>query len=61
MHDKPVAGDHVNDVPPVALKPVDDPVQIATFDPAPIVGSAFMLTVLLAVLVQPLAFVPVTV
>ena len=61
VQDNPVAGDHVYDVPPVALKPVDDPAQIATLEPALIVGNEFTETVTLAVLEQPLAFVPVTV
>jgi len=58
---RPVAGDHEYIVPPVAVSEVDEPLQIATDEPAPIVGNAFTVTVTDDVLLQPVPFVPVTV
>ena len=59
--DKPVAGDHAYDVElPLAVKPVEKPVQIATLDPALIVGSGLTVTVTLDVLLQEFTSVPVT-
>ncbi len=55
-------GDHIYDMLlPLAVKVVDDPVHIATFEPALIVGNAFTLTVTVAVLLQLFISVPVTV
>ena len=58
--DKPVDGDHEYVVPPVAVNVVDEPLQMATPEPALIVGIALTVTVTVAVLLQPLV-VPVTV
>jgi len=55
-----VDGPHAYVVPPVAVSIVDEPLQMATPEPAPIVGIAFTVTVTVAVLLQPLV-VPVTV
>ena len=59
--ESPVEGVQKYVVPPVAVSEVDEPLQIATFDPALIAGSAFTVTVTEAVLLQPDPFVPVTV
>lgn len=48
-------------VPPVAVSEVDVPMQIATFGPAPIVGSGLIVTVAKSVFVHPFASRPVTV
>ena len=49
-------------VPPVALRVEEAPAQIVAGDAlAPIVGKGFTVIVLVAELLQPLAFVPVTV
>jgi hypothetical protein len=61
VHDKPVAGDQLYVSPPVAVSVVEAPLQMAVPEPALIVGSALTVTVTAAVLVQPLASVPVTV
>ena len=59
--DKPVAGDHVNEVAvPLAVKPVEEPLQIAILEPPLTVGSGFTVTVTVAVLLQ-VPSVPVTV
>ena len=58
---RPVAGVHEYVVPPVAVSVVDEPLQIATFEPALMVGSAFTVTVTDDLLLQPVPFVPVTV
>ena len=58
--DKPVDGDHEYVVPPVAVNIVEEPLQIATPEPAPIVGIALTVTATVAVLLQPLVM-PVTV
>jgi hypothetical protein len=59
--DKPVAGDHVNEVAvPVALRPVEVPLQIATPEPALTAGNEFTVTVTLAVLLH-VPLLPVTV
>ena len=58
--DNPVDGDHEYVVPPVAVNVVDEPLQMATPEPALIVGIALTVTVTVAVLLQPLV-VPVTV
>ena len=42
--DRPVDGDHEYVVPPVAVNVVEDPLQIATPEPAPIVGNAVTVT-----------------
>jgi len=59
--ERPVEGVQEYVVPPVAVSVVDEPLQIATDEPAPIVGSAFTVTVTDEVLLQPVPFVPVTV
>jgi len=51
--DKPVAGDQLYVVPPLPVSVVDDPAQIATDDPALIVGIGLTVTVTFAVLLQP--------
>jgi len=49
-------------VPPVALNVEEDPAQILAADAlATIVGNEFTVSVTVDILVQPLAFVPVTV
>ena len=58
--DKPVDGLQEYVVLPVAVNIVEEPLQIATPEPAPIVGIALTVTVTVAVLLQPLV-VPVTV
>ena len=59
--DKPVAGDHVNDVAvPLAVRPIEEPLQIATSEPPLTVGNGFTVTVTVAVLLQ-LPLEPVTV
>ena len=47
-------------MPPVAVNIVEEPLQIATPEPAPMVGMALTVTVTITVLLQPLV-VPVTV
>ena len=42
--DNPVDGDHEYVVPPVAVNIVDEPLQMATPEPAPIVGNAVTVT-----------------
>ena len=59
--DKPVPGDHVYVLPPVAVSVVDEPVQIATFEPPLIVGSGLTVIVTVEVFAQPLLLVPVIV
>ena len=60
--DKPVAGDHIYDVElPLAVKPVEEPVQIATLEPALIVGNGLTVTTTLAVSLQVFTSVPVTI
>jgi hypothetical protein len=61
VHDKPVDGVQIYDVPPVAVRVVEPPAHILTFDPVLIVGNGFTVTVTFDVLEQPLEFVPVTV
>ena len=56
--ERPVDGVHEYVDPPVADKVADDPLQIATPAPALIVGSAFTVTVTVAVLEHPVAPVP---
>ena len=46
---------------PEAVSPVFEPIQIATLDPALTGGRLLTDTVTVAVLLQPLAFVPFTV
>jgi hypothetical protein len=59
--DKPVAGDHVYDVAvPLAVRPVEVPLQIATPEPALTVGNEFTVIVTLAVLLH-VPLLPVTV
>ena len=58
--DNPVDGDHKYVVPPVAVSIVEEPLQMATPEPAPIVGIALTVTATVAVLLQPLVM-PVTV
>ena len=58
--DKPVDGLQEYVVPPVAVSVVEEPLQIATPEPAPMEGIALTVTVTVAVLLQPLV-VPVTV
>ena len=57
----PVAGYHVKDPFPVALRPTDEPKQIDTSAPAFATATGFIVTVTVAVLVHPPALVPVTV
>ena len=59
--DKPADGDQLYDVPPVAVNVVDEPAQILTPEPAPTVGTEFTVTITLAVSVQPLELVPVSI
>ena len=59
--DKPVAGDQLYVVPPLPVSIVDDPAQIATDDPALIVGIGLTVTVTFAVLMHPVDDVPVNV
>jgi hypothetical protein len=59
--DNPVDGDQLYVEPPVAVKPVEAPLQIATLEPPLITGIKFTVTVTAAVLLQPAALVPVTV
>jgi len=59
--ESPVEGVQEYVVPPVAVSEVDEPLQIATDEPALIVGRAFTVTVTDEVLLQPVPFVPVTV
>jgi len=47
-------------VAPLAVSPVDDPLQIVTFEP-PLTGTVFTVTVVLAADLQPFTSVPVTV
>jgi hypothetical protein len=61
VEDNPVDGDQLYVEPPVAVKPVEAPLQIATLEPLLITGIAFTVTVTVAVLLQPAALVPVTV
>ena len=56
-----VDGDHENVPLPVPFNVVLDPAHIEIFGPALAVGNGFTVTVTVCVLVQPLAFVPVTV
>ena len=58
--DKPMDGLQEYVVPPVAVNIVDEPLHMATPEPAPIVGIALTVTATVAVLLQPLV-VPVTV
>ena len=58
---RPVEGVQAYVEPPVAVSTAEVPLQIATDEPAPIVGRAFTVTVTDAVLLQPVPFVPVTV
>ena len=58
---RPVEGVQEYVEPPVAASVVDEPLQIATPEPALIAGSAFTVTVTDDVLLQPDALVPVTV
>jgi len=51
--DKPVAGDQLYVVPPLPVSVVEVPAQIATSDPALIVGIGLTVTVTFAVLLQP--------
>jgi hypothetical protein len=59
--ESPVFGAHVYVTPPVAVNEVELPEHIVTPAPAEIVGNAFTDTILVAVLEQPLASVPVMV
>jgi hypothetical protein len=61
IHDNPVAGVHVYVAAPVAVNAVDAPVHIATLEPALTVGKGLTDTETVAVFVQPVAPVPVTV
>ena len=62
VDDKVAPGVHTYDtLLPLAVNVVDEPVQIATLEPALIVGNAFTLTVTIAVLLQLFTSVPVTV
>ena len=58
--DKPVDGLQEYVVPPVAVNIVEEPLQMATPEPALIIGMELTVTVTVAVLLQPLV-VPVTV
>jgi hypothetical protein len=59
--DRPVAGDHVYVLAPDAVRPAEEPVQMATLDPALTGGRLLTDTITVAKLLQPLAFVPFTV
>ena len=59
--DRPIDGDHVYVLAPEAVRPVDPPAHMATLDPALTGGRLFTDTVTVAVLLQPPAFVPITV
>ena len=62
MHDNPIAGDQLYDVAPAAVSEVLVPSQIVLFvADAFTTGMGFTVTVTVAVFVQPLALVPVTV
>ena len=61
VEESPAAGVQEYEVPPVAVRVVEEPLHMATPALAPMVGSAFTVTVTVAVLLQPDAFVPVTV
>ena len=62
VHDKPVDGDQLYAVAPVAVNVVDEPLQILTAEPALTVGRGLTVTATLAVLEQPVdVLVPVTV
>ena len=51
--DRPVEGDHVNVVAePLAVRPVEAPLQIATLEPALTVGNGFTVTVTVVVLLH---------
>ena len=60
--DKPVEGDQLYDVPPLAVNDTLLPLQIVADDgETDIVGKEFTVTVTVPVLMHPLASVPVTV
>ena len=60
--ESPIPGDQVYVAPPLAVRGVDEPTQIATLEPALTVGRELTLTVTVALLIQPIAvIVPVTV
>ncbi len=61
VQDKPVEGDHEYDVAPVAAKVVDEPLHIVLLASPLTLGSGLTVTVRLAVFMQPLPSVPVTV
>ena len=46
VEDKPVAGDHIYVLAPVAVSVVDEPAQILTFEPALTTGKAFTVVLL---------------
>ena len=58
---RPVDGDQLYVVPPLAVSVVEVPVHIATDAPPLMVGKALTVTVFVPVLIHPLASVPVTV
>jgi len=59
--ERPAAGDQVNDVAvPLTVRPVETPLQIVTPELGVTVGSAFTVTVTVAVLLQ-VPSLPVTV
>jgi len=59
--DNPVDGNHAYVVAPVAVRVVDEPLQIAAPAPALTTGNGFTVIVTVAVLLQPRVLVPVTV
>jgi hypothetical protein len=61
VQDKPVDGDQLYVVAPVAVSVVEEPLQMLTAEPALTVGNALTVIVTLAVLVHPFPLVPVTV
>ena len=58
---RPVVGLHEYVVPPVALRMVGAPMQIATSGPALTTGNELTVTVTVVLAVQPMPLVPVTV
>jgi hypothetical protein len=61
VHERPVEGDHIYDVAPVAASKVDVPLQTKTLAPALTFGFGFTNTTMVSVPVQPLLLVPVTI
>ena len=60
VQDKPIAGDHVYVLAPVAVSDAAVPLQTALSAPAFTAGSGFTVTIAVSVLAQPLVSVPFT-